>query len=91
MDDVEGPPRAALVENAWEQFQAKVLPAALNEPTPEAIECARLSFYFGALALFGIMTAVLDGAASEEAVDLARDNLAEELDAFLADHDADLH
>jgi hypothetical protein len=93
MDDTEpeNPRGATLVADAWRRFEREILPAAVEDPTPAVTDLARLSFYFGAFALFGILGAVLDGAQSEEAVDVARNTLAEEFDAFLANHEADLH
>lgn len=93
MDPVQAqdPRGATLVADAWRQFENQILPAAVEDPTPAVTDLARLSFYFGALALFGLYNAVLEGAESDEAVEVARDTLAEEFDAFLADHEADLH
>ena len=82
---------ATLVANAWQQFESQILPAAVEDLTPADADLARLFGYFGAFALFGILSAVLDGAESGEAVEVARETLAEEFDAFLADHEADLH
>ena len=87
-DDPRG---ATLVANAWRQFESQILPAAVEDPTPAVTDLARLAFYFGALSLFGVYNAVLDGAESDEAVEVARSTLADEFDAFLADHEADLH
>ena len=89
--DPDDPRGATLVANAWRQFESQVLTAAVEEPTPAVTDLARLSFYYGALALFSLYNAVLDGAESDEAVEVARETLAEEFDAFLADHEADLH
>ena len=91
MNEPDDPRSATPVANAWQQFESQILPAAVEDPTPAVTDLARLSFYFGALALFGIYNAVLEGAESDEAVEVARDTLAGEFDAFLADHEADLH
>ena len=87
----QDPRGATLVADAWRQFESQVLTAAVEEPTPAVTDLARLSFYYGALALFSLYNAVLDGAESEEAVEVARDTLTEEFDAFFADPEADLH
>jgi hypothetical protein len=89
--DTDDPRDVTLVANAWQQYQSRILPAAVENPTPAEVDLARLSFYFGALALFGTLSAVLDGARSEEAVEIVRTTLTDEFDAFLADHEADLH
>jgi len=89
--ETNDPRGVTLVADAWRQFEGQILPAAVENPTPAVTDLARLSFYFGAFALFGILSAVLDGAESDEAVEVARETLAEEFDAFLADHEADLH
>jgi hypothetical protein len=91
MNEPDDPRGATMVANAWQQFESQILPAVLEDPTPAVTDLARLSFYFGALALFGLYNAVLEGAQSEEAVEVARSTLAEEFAAFLADHEADLH
>lgn len=93
MDETEpeDPRGATLVANAWRRFETEILPAAVEDPNPAVTDLARFSFYLGAFALFGILSAVLDGAESDEAVDVARTTLAEEFDAFLADHESDLH
>ena len=90
-DEPDDPRGATLVANAWRQFDSQILPAVVEDPTPAVTDLARLAFYFGALSLFGLYNAVLDGAESEEAVEVARSTLADEFDAFLADHEADLH
>ena len=89
--DPDDPRGATLVANAWRQFDSQILPAVVEDPTPAVTDLARLAFYFGALSLFGLYNAVLDGAESDEAVEVARDTLTEEFDAFFADPEADLH
>jgi hypothetical protein len=89
--DPDDPRGATLVADAWQQFEAHILPVAVEHQSPGVTGFARLCFYFGAYALFGLYNAVLEGAESDEAVEVARDTLAEEFAAFLADHEADLH
>jgi len=91
MDDASDPPNADLIAGAWNQFQTQILPAALDEPTPEAVNLAQLSFYFGAIALLGILGAAIDGAESDEAVAFVRETLDAELSEFVESREAALH
>ena len=91
MDDTNEPPQAELIAGAWHQYETRILPAVLDEPTPEAVDLAQLSFYFGAIALLGILGAAMDGAESEEAVTLVREALDTELSDYVESREADLH
>ena len=91
MTDSEDPPDATLVANAWHQFETRILPAVLDEPSPEAVDLAQLAFYFGAIALLGLLGAAIDGAESEEAVALVREALDAELTDYVGTREADLH
>jgi hypothetical protein len=91
MDDTDEPPQAAIIAGAWHQYQTRILPAVLDEPTPEAVDLAQLSFYFGAIALLGILGAALDGAESEEVVTLVREALDSELSDYVESRETDLH
>ena len=90
MMDEERPPTAKLVAGAWEDFQARVLPAFLEAPTPPSLELAQISYYAGAFALLGILGAAIDGAESEEAVALVREDLGIELDEYFQAREAEL-
>lgn len=91
MDDPKDPRKAEPIARSWSRFQTHVLPAVLAEPTPEAVELANLSFYFGAIALLAILGAAIDGAENEEAVAFMRETLDAELTAFVKSREADLH
>jgi hypothetical protein len=85
------PPSADLIAGAWNRFQTQVLPAVLEEPRPGAVDRAQLSFYFGAIALLGILGAASDGAESGEAVSVVRQTPDAKLSECVESREADLH
>ena len=82
-DDREAPPESHAVRNSWETYANDLLPAISEELTPATRELCEVSFFYGALSMLNIVQAVLDGARSQEATELAFDGLRVEVEAVL--------
>lgn len=82
-EDEDRPPASMAVGNSWNEFEAKVLPAIAEDMGPTTLGVSQLSFYFGALTMLNIVQAVMEGAVSEGATEIAMDGLRDEVEGFI--------
>jgi hypothetical protein len=81
--DDDQPPSSHPVANSWAEFEAKVLPAVAEDLSPATLGMSQMSFHFGALAMLGIVQAVVDDARNAGAVEIALDGPRDEVEAFI--------
>lgn len=77
-------PKSDAVANCWEQYRATILDVMEGEPLdPQAINFARASFYFGNLAMLGVLETVAESG-SPAAIAAALEGLRQEVEGFLS-------
>jgi hypothetical protein len=57
--DDDRSPSSHPVANSWAEFETKILPAVAQDRSPTTLGMSQMSFYFGALAMLGVVQAVV--------------------------------
>jgi hypothetical protein len=73
------PPKSAAVAATWLEFESKVLKTFGDMPK-EARALAKASFYFGHIAMLGMVESVVEQAKSNEAIVRVLEGFREEID-----------